>query len=226
MLVTLSAIAAEQNNSTEDTARALVQLFDYAATNPVAIIQFRWSNIILCIHSNASYLSEKKVGSQGAGYFYLGEEKEDTINGAVLVMSKILKTVMASVAKVECNGVYENCHKAVPLKTALEEMGHPQPATPIITDNIIAEGIMNSSICQKRIAFSRDSSMCTSTGEREIGSTILASTIPIVPSKNMRQAHSTCKSASEGTGHNANVHSHYSCLGHWCTDQTAQTVDR
>eukprot|EP00957_Ditylum_brightwellii_P076663 5827313-Ditylum_brightwellii.AAC.1 len=60
MLTALSSITVEQNNGTVSTAQAVTMLSDYAATNPDAKIRFRQSDMILCIHSDASYLSEKK----------------------------------------------------------------------------------------------------------------------------------------------------------------------
>eukprot|EP00957_Ditylum_brightwellii_P196086 14940140-Ditylum_brightwellii.AAC.1 len=75
MLTALSSIAAEQNNGTASIAQAVAMLLDYAATNPDTKIRFRRSDMILRIHSDASYLSEKKAQSRAAGYFYLGEEK-------------------------------------------------------------------------------------------------------------------------------------------------------
>eukprot|EP00957_Ditylum_brightwellii_P098193 7481538-Ditylum_brightwellii.AAC.1 len=101
MLTALSLIAAEQNHSMASTAQAVAMLLDYAATNPDAKIRFRCSNMILRIHSNASYLSVKKAQSWAAEYFYLGEEKVDKINGPVLVLAKILKCVMASAVEAE-----------------------------------------------------------------------------------------------------------------------------
>eukprot|EP00957_Ditylum_brightwellii_P199544 15211355-Ditylum_brightwellii.AAC.2 len=64
MLTALSSITAEQNNgtaSTASTAQAVVMLLDYTVTNPDAKIRFRQSDIIQCIYSDASYLSEKKA---------------------------------------------------------------------------------------------------------------------------------------------------------------------
>eukprot|EP00957_Ditylum_brightwellii_P111568 8510098-Ditylum_brightwellii.AAC.1 len=121
-------------------------LLDYAATNPDAKIRFRCSDIILHIHSNASNLSEKKAQSRAAGHFFLGEEKVDKINRPVLVLAKISKCIMASAVEAECDSLYENGREAIPLQMALEEMGHPQPATPIATDNSTAEGILNANV--------------------------------------------------------------------------------
>eukprot|EP00957_Ditylum_brightwellii_P019793 1493314-Ditylum_brightwellii.AAC.1 len=61
MLTALSSIAAEQNNGMASTAQAVAMLLHYTATNPDAKIKFRRSNMILHIHSDASYLSEKKA---------------------------------------------------------------------------------------------------------------------------------------------------------------------
>eukprot|EP00957_Ditylum_brightwellii_P197415 15041415-Ditylum_brightwellii.AAC.1 len=93
MLISLSSIPAEQNNGMASTAQAVAMLLDYAATNPDAKIRFRCSDMILCIHSDASYLSEKKAQIRVAGYFYFGEEKVDKINGPVLVLAKILNVL-------------------------------------------------------------------------------------------------------------------------------------
>eukprot|EP00957_Ditylum_brightwellii_P199543 15211355-Ditylum_brightwellii.AAC.1 len=57
---------------------------------------------------------------------------------------------MASAAEAECSSLYENGREATPLRMALKEMGHPQPATPIATDNNTAEGIMNANVRQKQ----------------------------------------------------------------------------
>ena len=43
-----------------------------------------------------------------------------------------------------------NAREAVPLRQGLIEMGHPQPATPMKTDNSTATGIINKTIKQKR----------------------------------------------------------------------------
>ena len=72
------------------------------------------------------------------------------MNGAVLVNSNIMKPVLGSAAEAECGALYFNMCDAVPLRTALEEMGHPQPPTPIVIDNSTAAGIANNTIKQRR----------------------------------------------------------------------------
>ena len=57
---------------------------------------------------------------------------------------------MSSAAEAESVGVYHNAKVAVPIRTALEELGHPQPPTIIRTGNSTAHGILTSAIRQKR----------------------------------------------------------------------------
>ncbi len=58
-------------------------------------------------------------------------------------ISKILKAVMSSAAKVELGALYINAREAIPMRHLLEEMGHKQPPTPIQTDNSTALGVIN-----------------------------------------------------------------------------------
>ena len=58
--VTLSALAAEQSNGTEKTAKAVKKLLNYCATNPDAAIRYKPSEMILRLHSDASYLQNPK----------------------------------------------------------------------------------------------------------------------------------------------------------------------
>ena len=79
------------------------------------------------------------------GHFYLGNlpPQSSTNNGAVLNTATIFKHVMASAAEAEYGAVFENAKTAAPIRIALRELGHIQPATPIATDNSTAAGIAN-----------------------------------------------------------------------------------
>ena len=57
---------------------------------------------------------------------------------------------MASAAEAEVGGLFINGQTACPLRTTLEELGHPQPPTIIVTDNACAKGIADGSVKQKR----------------------------------------------------------------------------
>ena len=57
---------------------------------------------------------------------------------------------MSSAAEAEIAALFMNAKLAVPLRQALVEMGHLQPATKIKTDNSTANGIINGTITQNR----------------------------------------------------------------------------
>jgi hypothetical protein len=57
VLMPLNDIAMEQTKATEKTQAATNQLLDYLATHPDAAIRYHASDMILHIHSDASYLS-------------------------------------------------------------------------------------------------------------------------------------------------------------------------
>ena len=58
--------------------------------------------------------------------------------------------VLGSAAEAEIGATYINAQESVPIRTTLEEMGHPQPPTPIQVDNTTAVGFANHTIKQKR----------------------------------------------------------------------------
>ena len=59
----LSGIASEQSTATESTEQRVEQLLDYLATHPDAVVHYYASDMILNIHSDASYLSETRAQS-------------------------------------------------------------------------------------------------------------------------------------------------------------------
>ena len=78
MLVALGSLAAAQTKGTKQTMDAMVHLLNYAATHPDAVIRFKKSDMILHIHSDASYLSEPEGKSRVGGFFFLdGPDEPD-----------------------------------------------------------------------------------------------------------------------------------------------------
>jgi hypothetical protein len=57
---------------------------------------------------------------------------------------------MSSAAEAEVGSIFINTKEVVPLQIMLEEMGHPQPATPIQTYNLTAYGILKNKVNQKQ----------------------------------------------------------------------------
>ena len=131
------------------------QLLDYLASNPNTKIRFHASGMILFIHSDASYLLVTKARSRASGVFLLSDPKPDTItfseytpilNGFIFIMCKILRNIMALAAEAGYGALFLNGQSAVPIRTTLIEMHHPQPPTPIQLDNSTDVGIANKSI--------------------------------------------------------------------------------
>ena len=159
MLTVLSTLATQQAKGTKATMEALTQLLNYCATHPHAVIRYHASDMMLWTHSDASYLTAPKGRSRAAGYCFLSSrpttpptatDDPPPDNGPIHVLCQIIKTVMASAAEAELGALFLNAQAICPFRTALEELGHPQPATPLQTDNSTASGIANDTIKQKR----------------------------------------------------------------------------
>jgi hypothetical protein len=147
----LNDIATEQTTAPEKTKTAAGQLLDYLATHPDATIRFHAYDMILHIHSDTSYLSVSKERSRLGGLFYLiyDPPNEEKLNGSILNVASVIKNVVASAAESEVGACFKNAQTAAPLRVTLIEVGHKQAATPLITDNSTAYGILNETIKQK-----------------------------------------------------------------------------
>jgi hypothetical protein len=82
------------------------QLLDYLATQEDAVLTYNASDMILAVHSDASYLSKPKTQSQAGGHFFLSSDMPiPPNNGAVLNIAHIIKHVMSSATEVELAGL-------------------------------------------------------------------------------------------------------------------------
>jgi hypothetical protein len=151
ILVGLSSLTAAQAKPTKHTVFLIKWLLDYAATNPDAILTYKKSNMVIAVHSDASYLSKPSACSRVGGYFFCSSNVDDPLNNiAVLNISKILKAVMSSAAKAKLGALYINACAAIPMRHLLKEMRHKQPPTPIQTDNSTAHGVITNNIKPRR----------------------------------------------------------------------------
>ena len=120
----LSDIASEQANPTEKTMKRVRQLLDYMATYPEAKIQFRASDMILNVCSDASYLSAAKGRSRAGGYFFLGSlpnySKPIQLNRNIMITCKILKLVASSAVGAELGALFVNSKEAKILRLTLQ----------------------------------------------------------------------------------------------------------
>ena len=97
---------------------------DYFATHPHATIRYYASEMILNIHSDASYLPESRARSRTAGHFFLGSipKKSEPIplNGAIYVHSGIIKFVVNPEAEAELGDLFINTKEGKILRTILK----------------------------------------------------------------------------------------------------------
>jgi hypothetical protein len=61
LLCPISAIPSQSSKPTKDTMRQTFQLLNYLATQEDAVLSYHASNMVLAVHSNASYLSKPKA---------------------------------------------------------------------------------------------------------------------------------------------------------------------
>jgi len=154
MLVALGDLASQKSNGTENKMKSVVQILNYAATRPDAQIRYNKSDIILYLHSDASYLSAPKARSRSGGRFWFSNKTnkyaETKHNGPVHVVLKILKNVMWSAAEAEIGSTYTNAQEGLPIRVTATELGHKQPPTPMQVYNTTAVGFINNIMKQKR----------------------------------------------------------------------------
>jgi hypothetical protein len=129
ILMALSEISSQQSAPTENTMKRVNQFLDYMWTHPDAIIRYRASDMILNVHSDASYLSAPKARSRAGGYFFLGSLPRDgdpiKLNGAIHVTCTILKLVAASAAEAELGALFLNAQEAKVIRLVLQPIRIP-----------------------------------------------------------------------------------------------------
>ncbi len=113
VLMALSSIAVEQTTATERTMDRCTQLLDHLAGHADMQVCFHASDMIMNIHSDASYLLEAKACSRACSHLFLGWMPKDDgpiwLNGAFHVSTRILRFVIASATKAELGALYHNC---------------------------------------------------------------------------------------------------------------------
>ena len=155
MHVALGAIASAQMKGTKATAIAVTQLLNYCSSHPEATVRFYASEMVLMVHSDASYLTESEARSRVGGHYFLGHRPKNEFeairhNGSVHTVCGILKHIMSSAAEAELGALFVNGKEATVLRQTLADMGWKQPPTPIQTDNSTANGIINRTVKQQK----------------------------------------------------------------------------
>jgi hypothetical protein len=122
LIMPINVLAAEQSKSTEVTADKVIKVLNYCNTHPETKIRYHASDVILHIHRDASYLSENEAKSRAGGFFYMGSDTKTNklTNGAILIISTVLKHVMSLAAEAEIGAVFINAKEGAVLRTTLE----------------------------------------------------------------------------------------------------------
>ncbi len=107
------------------------------------------TNMVLNIHSNASYLLEPKAQSHACGHVFMGwtpkNGKPIHLNGAFHVISTILWFAVSPTGEAKLGALYHNCQTGIIHRLTLKKMGHTQPKTPVHCNNATAVSVGNNS---------------------------------------------------------------------------------
>jgi hypothetical protein len=69
LIIPINVLASEQSKATAVTADKVIKLLNYCNAHPETKIRYHASDMILHIHSDASYLSEREAKSRAGGSF-------------------------------------------------------------------------------------------------------------------------------------------------------------
>ena len=153
ILVALNELSTEQASPTTNTLQKIKQLLNYVATYPNTVLRFHANDMTLHVDSDAAYLVLPNAKSRIAGYFYLSTHPKfqtpPKLNAPVIVECKTLQHVVASAAEAQTGGLFHNARTTLPIREMLQTLGHPQPPTPIKTDNSTANDFVLKNLKQK-----------------------------------------------------------------------------
>ncbi len=147
----LSSIAIKQSKGMTSLMGKAKQLLDYIAIYPDATICFRMSNMIMNVNSNALYVSGYNNHSWACDHFFMGWSLTNgdpiKLSGAFFTLCVVLVFVLvASATEAELGALFLNCKEGMIFRLTLEELGHPQPKSPIHCNNATTIGIANITI--------------------------------------------------------------------------------
>jgi hypothetical protein len=154
--IVLNELAGRQSKATVTLMKRCKHFLDYMATHPHALIRYCASDMILNMHSDASYLSAPNARNRVSRYFFLGLLPKPNmpikLNGAINVICSMLCFVAASAAQAKLGALFHNAKEAKVLRiTPIEELGHRQPSSPIHIDNSTTVGIVNNTIKHQKL---------------------------------------------------------------------------
>lgn len=144
-------ISMEQTKGTQRTMEKAMRLLAYGATFPDATIVYYPSDMILKSNVDGSYNSEPNGQSRAAVFTFLGRTNDPNfINGPIECLSTLIPTVVSSAAETEYASLFIGGKSLLPLRYTCLDLDCIQPPTPIITDNMAAQGIATNNCKQRR----------------------------------------------------------------------------
>ena len=154
MYPALNEVSVQQSAPSQATWKKCLQLLDYVSTHPNATIRYHASDMVLNVDSDAAYLVLPRAKSRLAGHFFLssdaGPTRVVTPNGPVLTECRTIRHVVASAAEAETAALFSNAQAALPIRYMLQALGHPQPPTPLKTDNATAAAFVHQEMRHKK----------------------------------------------------------------------------
>ena len=63
---------------------------------------------------------------------------------------RTIRNVVASAAEAETGGLFGNGQEIIPIRRGLDALDHPQPQTPVKTDNTTSDSFVHSNIRKRR----------------------------------------------------------------------------
>ncbi len=151
MITAINKIRSRQARADVSILPDIERFFQYASRWHSNVMRIHASNMILNVHSDASYLSKTKARSRAGAFMCIETELHGARpNAPVLYLSVIISTIVDSATAAENAAAFIAAQAAAALRLTLGELGYPQLATQITCDNACAVEIANDSFNQKR----------------------------------------------------------------------------
>ena len=151
MITAINKIGSRQAGADVSILPDIERFLQYASRWDNNVMRIHASDMILNVHSDASYLSETKARSRAGAFMCMGTELHgNRPNAPVMYLSVIISTIVDSATAAEYAAAFIAAQAATSLRLTLGELGYSQPATQISCDNACAVGIANDSFSQKR----------------------------------------------------------------------------
>jgi len=148
----------EQASTTESILPKARRLLEYAPAYPDSELVFCKSKIEHIVKTVASYNFRKRAFLVAGLLIYFGyttnslqpDGTPTPENDAIIYCSVVMDVIISSAGEGEYDVGFIAAPHAVNARTIAKELGHPQPATPILCDNSFVRNLTTDSCKQRR----------------------------------------------------------------------------